>query len=249
MDQLQQVIAERPKVHRSETEIERPFEPSESLRPSQTAKRVATAPNALTCYGIDSDVLSFIAETIGEGSRTLETGAGLSTLVFAIRRAVHIAVTPSLSEIERIKEYADQRGITLDTVQFVPESSDHYLPRCATEALDLVLLDGKHAFPWPIVDWFFTADKLRRGGVMVIDDAQMRSVEVLAEFMRVDPGWQLIHDFSSKTLAFRKNRDSIHDVAWHMQPWTIAPSTESASGTNFLRRLGRRLKRLMARQG
>ena len=205
------------------------------------------ASGGLTCYGIGQDVLSFIAETVDDGSRTLETGAGSSTLVFALRRSEHIAVTPSQSEIALIGEYASQHDIPLDKVRFVGESSDRFLPRCEATGFDLVLLDGKHAFPWPIVDWFFTADRLRQGGVMIIDDAQMRSVAVLAEFMKVDPGWQLMRDFSGKTMAFRKRRDSIHDVAWHMQPFTVPRPPERAAGASLLRRFARRLKRLASR--
>ena len=127
-------------------------------------------------------------------------------------------------------------------VRFVQEPSERYLPRCEVEGLDLVLLDGKHAFPWPIVDWFFTADRLRKGGVMLIDDAQMHSVAVLADFMRVDPGWQLIRDFSGKTLAFRKVRESIHDVAWHMQPFAFHQLGGRTGAVNLFRRLARRLR-------
>ncbi len=79
---------------------------------------------------------------------------------------------------------------------------------------------------------------------MVIDDARMRSVAILAEFMRVDPGWQLIRDFSGKTLAFGKIRDSVHDVAWRMQPFTVAQPAGTAAGLSLLRRLARRLKQL-----
>jgi hypothetical protein len=61
------------------------------------------------------------------------------------------------------------------------------LPRCQLANLDLILLDGKHAFPWPVVDWFYTADRLKQGGLMIIDDAQMRSVGVLRDFMAADP--------------------------------------------------------------
>lgn len=243
MDKLQQIINERPGFHRGETEIDRAFDPSESLLPREAAAKLTSA--GLTCYGIGPEVLSFIADSISEGSRTLETGAGCSTLVFAIRGSDHIAVTPSRPEIALIIQYAAQREIPLGKVRFVPESSDRYLPRCAAEGLDLVLLDGKHAFPWPIIDWFFTADRLRKGGVMVIDDVQMRSVAILAEFMGVDPGWQLIRDFSGKTMAFRKIRDSIHDVAWHMQPYTVGRPAGAAAGPCLLRRLARRLKRLV----
>lgn len=242
MDMLQQIIADRPSFHRNETEIDRSFDPRESLLPYEAATKVASP--GLTCYGIAPDVLSFIANTVGEESRTLETGAGCSTLVFAIRGSEHIAVTRSQSEITLITQYATQRKIPLSKVSFVQESSDRYLPRCEASALDLVLLDGKHAFPWPIVDWFFTADRLRKGGVMIIDDAQMRSVSILAEFMQVDPGWKLIRDFSGKTLAFRKIRDSVLDVAWHMQPFTVGQPPGTPTNPSLLRRLAGRMNRL-----
>jgi hypothetical protein len=220
MKKLQGILNERPNFHRAETEIVRAFDPAESFLPRKAAAHLSSA--GLTCYGLEPEVLSFIADSVGEGSRTLETGAGCSTLVFAMRGCEHIAVTPSRPEIDSIARFAEERDISLSMVHFVEDSSDRYLPRCEARDLDLVLLDGKHAFPWPILDWFYTADRMRRGGVMLIDDAQLRSVAILAEFMTVDPGWQLARNFSGKALAFRKMRDSIHDVAWHMQPFTIA---------------------------
>ena len=241
MNLLEQIISERPSFHARETEIQRSFEPSESFLPETESRELAAS--GLTCYGIDEEVLRFLADSVEDGNRTLETGAGCSTLVFAIRRAVHTAVTPSETEIARIREYAESHNVGLETVRFVAEPSELYLPRCDEANLDMILLDGKHAFPWPMVDWFFTADRLRRGGLMLLDDAQMQSVAILAEFMSADPGWQLVRNFSGKTLAFRKVRDKVMDVAWHMQPWTIgSPFTRPLS---FLQRLRGRLGRIL----
>ena len=242
MDRLEQIIRERPRFHKSETEIERAFDPSESLLPPQTAAQLASG--ELTCYGIEAEVLSFIGERIGKGSRTLETGAGCSTLVFAICGSDHVAITPSQSEIKLITEYAAQKQICLSNVQFINQSSDHCLPRFENGRFDLVLLDGKHAFPWPIIDWFFTAERLRNGGILIIDDVHLRSVGILAEFLKSDPGWELIRDFSAKTFAFRKTRESIHDVAWHMQPFTFAQAPAANNGHSLLGRIARRMKKL-----
>lgn len=222
MELLDRVISTKPRFHASETEVQRAFEPGESLLPEDLARQLASA--QLTCYGIEEGVLRFIAENVGEESRTLETGAGCSTLVFALRGARHTAITPSETEIHLIQEYAGNNDIPLTTVRFVAQTSEQYLPRCQETDLDLILLDGKHAFPWPMVDWFFTADRLKCGGLLLLDDANVRSVAVVADFMRADPGWQLVQDFGGKTLVFRKVRDKTLDVAWHMQPWTVAPS-------------------------
>jgi predicted O-methyltransferase YrrM len=220
VEALERIIATRPKFHAIETEVQRPFDPAQPLLPEAEARRLAEA--GLTCYGLREDVLRFIAASIGEGHRTLETGAGLSTLVFALRKARHTAVTPSETEIRLIREYASNNGISLADVKLVPESSEHYLPRCDESDLNLVLIDGKHAFPWPMVDWFFTADRLKRDGLMLLDDAQIRSVAFLVGFLRADPGWRFVRSFGRKTLAFQKVRDKVLDVAWTMQPWTVA---------------------------
>jgi predicted O-methyltransferase YrrM len=239
MTTIEQLIRQRPSFHDPETEISRAFDPRESLLARAEAQRLSLA--GLTCYGIGADVLTFIADTIGEESKTLETGAGCSTLVFGAKGAQHVAVTPSKAEISRISEYAANHGIALGNVTFEPQSSEEYLPHCGLAGLDLVLLDGKHAFPWPVVDWFFTADRLRNGGVMIIDDAHMRSVSVLAEFMSVDPGWKLVQDFNGRTMAFRKMRESIHDVAWHMQPYTVA-GVPSVGSVGLISKIASRFK-------
>ena len=220
MDKLQEIINERPMFHRGETEIDRPFLKGESMLSNNTIEKLEK--EGLTCYGIGKDVLLFIADNVKKGSKTLETGAGCSTLVFAFCGANHIAVTPSLSEINLITKYAMDHEISMENIRFIQASSDHFLPRLKEEEFDLVLLDGKHAFPWPIVDWFYTADKLKQGGLMIIDDAEMKSVSVLVDFMKVDSGWLQVADFSGKTIVFRKRRNSIHDVAWHMQAYTVA---------------------------
>jgi len=243
MISLEQVISARPNFHASETEVQRSFKYTESLLPEAYARKLAAS--EVTCYGIEEGVLRFLAETVSDDSKTLETGAGCSTLVFAIRRAKHTTITPSDTEIRRIKEYAADNGIDLNTVRFVLEPSERYLPRYDEVGLDLVLLDGKHAFPWPMIDWFFTADRLKRGGWMLLDDAQMRSVAILVDFMSADPAWELVHNFSGKTLGFRKVRDNVLDVAWHMQPWTVKQPIAKYPGLHqrIWRRLGRLLRR------
>lgn len=118
------------------------------------------------------------------------------------------------------RQDAAANGISLETVEFVIEPSEQYLPRCQAAELDLVLIDGKQAFPWPILDWFFTADKLKQEGLMVLDDLQMSSVSMLGDFLREDPRWEVARKFGRRTLVMRKKvSGSVNDVAWHMQPY------------------------------
>jgi predicted O-methyltransferase YrrM len=150
-----------------------------------------------------------------------------------MRQCCHIAITPNSSEVENIRQYAAANQISMDRVEFVVESSDKYLPRCESKDLDLVLIDGKHAFPWPIIDWFYTADKLKKGGILVLDDLQMSSVAILRDFIVEDPRWQSTRPVARRTLIVEKIAESVHDVAWHMQPY-------------ITRRYGRRARLLNA---
>ena len=228
---LEKILAESPAFHRGDTETAQAFsEQRSSLRGPIVQNILNKVP---ACYGVDPELARFLFDSVTEQNKTLETGSGISTLAFALRQAKHIAVTPNANEAESIRSYAAANQISMDRVEFVIEPSDRYLPRCEAEDLDLVLIDGKHAFPWPIIDWFFTADKLKQNGIVVLDDLQMSSVSMLGDFLREDPRWQLERTFGRRTLVLKKISPTVHDVAWHMQPY-------------ITRRYGRRAKLLNA---
>jgi len=221
MKLIEEILKDRPTFHCAETEVNRKFDSRESFLSRSEAKRCATLIEQSAYYGVDDDVARYISETVGPDSVTLETGAGISTLIFAIKGATHTAITPSLSEINAIHQYAAGKNINLDKVSFISEPSEQSLPNIDVNNLDMVVLDGKHAFPWPMIDWFYTADKLRNGGIMMVDDAHIKSVGILIEFMKTDPGWLFLTSFGETNFVFRKECDLVHDVAWHMQPFNF----------------------------
>lgn len=224
---IEEILKERPKFHCTETEISRYFDPDESFLLRNDAEICSIQDEGAVCYGIGEDVAKFIEETVGPSSQTMETGAGVSTLIFAIKGATHTSITPSELEVKAIKQYAHKKSINMDKVRFIRAPSEQYLPNTNIQNLDLVFLDGKHAFPWPIIDWFYTADKLKKGGIMMIDDAYIKSVTVLVDFMMADPGWTLLENLNGGVnMVFRKERDLAHDVAWHMQPFNCEKSVQ-----------------------
>jgi predicted O-methyltransferase YrrM len=228
---LQKLLAELPAFHRGDTETAQTL--SERRSPLRAPIVDSIKKKVPACYGVDPELARFLFDSVSEQSKTLGTGSGISTLAFALRQTRHIAIRPNANEVESIRTYAADNQISLDRVEFVMEPSERYLPHCKAEDLDLVLIDGKHAFPWPIIDWFFTADKLKQNGIVVLDDLQMSSVSMLGDFLREDPRWQLERSFGRRTLVLKKISQSVHDVAWHMQPY-------------ITRRYGRRAKLLNA---
>ena len=140
---------------------------------------------------------------------TLETGAGASTVVFAARGASHTAISPVADEHERIRRYGVEHGIAMDRVRFIAESSHTALLHTWTpEPLDVVLVDGAHSFPFPTLDWMYTAPHLRVGGRMLVDDAYQPAVNVLSRYMTANPAWELETVPGHRTPVFRK----LHEV-------------------------------------
>src|SRR4051812_7750680 len=129
----------------------------------------------------------FIAEHTKAGDRTLETGSGLSTVLFAALGARHICVTPSRDEADRILEYCATHDIPTTDLDFRIGCSDDVLPHLdASSELDVVLIDGNHGFPTPMIDWYYAASRLRAGGVLVVDDVALPAVAHLCLFVDRD---------------------------------------------------------------
>jgi predicted O-methyltransferase YrrM len=216
-DSLEEIIANPPKAHQGDAEVAG----QKALVGSSLTghMREILEKNLVVCHGIDPEVARFLHQTIVEGGRTLETGSGLSTIIFAMRKAYHAVVTPSPSEAAAIREYGREKQISMERVEFILEPSETYLPRCTLQDLDLVFIDGKHSVPWPFIDWFYTAEKLKVGGLCVIDDIHLESVLDLVKFLKEEPRWEFVWELPRRTIAFRKLSATIHDVAWHQQPY------------------------------
>ncbi len=173
-------------------------------------------------WAIGDDVLSFIAEHAFEGGRTMETGAGMSTIVFANSKCVHTAIAPSREEFDKIRTFCEMHNIDLGQTNLVEGFSETVLPRLLDNyELDLFLVDGRHAFPSPYLDWYYGARMLRVGGMMVVDDTQLLTGAVLRDFMTEDGFWEIVVDFS-KTTVFRKIRDGFESVEWNQQPYIMS---------------------------
>jgi hypothetical protein len=186
-------------------------------------------------YKLADQVLRFIESQVSEQSITLETGAGISTILFALSHTEHICVVPDHGQSERIRAYCARNLIPIDRLRFEIGRSEEVLPRITLPKLDLVLIDGRHGFPTPFIDWYYTADALRIGGLLVIDDTQLWTGSVLKEFLMSEDEWRLEHDGFPRTAVFRKLAEGSHSKSWTEQPYFVRRSTLRRKN-RFLRR-------------
>lgn len=168
-------------------------------------------------HGLLPEALRYIERTIGPGDRTLETGSGLSTLVFALSLAEHRCIVPNEQEIANIRSSCEERGIALHDVTFHAARSEHLLPQVDLGALDLVLIDGSHSFPQVFIDWFYSASALKLGGSLIVDDVHVWTGKVLRDFLRAEPEWGFERQWRARTALFRKLGPIDPDKLWSDQ--------------------------------
>ena len=129
---------------------------------------------------------------ISPGMCTLETGCGYSTVMFAGAGTNHLVITPFEPEIERVRRFCLEHKLDTTHCHFLVGRSEYVLPTLDKSLLlDLVFIDGAHAYPFPILDWYYAQTRLRRGGMLILDDVAIPSVRVLFDFLCKDANWKL----------------------------------------------------------
>ena len=145
-------------------------------------------------WGISRDVADLLHTTATAQSVTLETGSGRSTLVLLHAGvARHFAIQPSADEFSAIRDFCAAHGIAAAPLEGVVARSQDYLPRATLPPLDIVLIDGAHAFPYPFLDWHFTAGALKSGGLLIVDDVQIATGRYLPTSSTRRPGGAELH--------------------------------------------------------
>jgi hypothetical protein len=136
-----------------------------------------------------------------------ETGCGGSTIVLSQLSEHHTAFALEGTDrtITELRTHCDLRG---DRVAFVEGETKSTLPQHVfTDRLDLVLLDGPHAYPLPQLEFVYLFPHLRVGGWMVLDDIQIPSVHELFRFMKMESS-VVLEEVIVRTAFFRKVQES-----------------------------------------
>jgi precorrin-6B methylase 2 len=132
-----------------------------------------------------------------------ETGCGGSTIVLSHASDRHIAFAIE-GEDRTITELHQQSDLRVGNVIFVEGETRDTLPRYPFEGeLDLVLLDGPHAYPLPQVEFAYLYPRIRPGGWLVIDDIQIPSVYELLRFLRKESS-VVLEEVAVRTAFFQK---------------------------------------------
>ena len=193
-------------------------------------------------WSTEAECYRLMGERCTEGSRTFETGLGASTALFAKLRTEHVCIAYRANEVERFREYCGARGMSADRISFHVGQSEFIVPGLDLADLDLVFIDGGHGFPTPIIDWFYAAGHLRKGGTLVLDDTPLPAVGILMSFLDRDARWVKLAR-TEKWAAYERASEGTLGEDWWAQKEFFGPAPPLR--TSFLSRVRRRLGRLV----
>jgi hypothetical protein len=147
-----------------------------------------------------------------------ETGCGGSTIVLSHLSKRHIAFGIE-GQDRTITELRAHPGLKAENVVFVEGETRFTVPSYRFGAeLDLLLLDGPHAYPLPQLEFGHLFPLVRVGGWVVIDDIQIPSVHQLFAFLKQDPS-VVLEEIVVRTAFFRRVGAVDHGPdGWELQP-------------------------------
>ena len=204
---LKTILAEPPKLHESNGQL-------------------------IADYRIDKTTSHELNGRLKPGMKTLETGAGLSTIIFAANGCQHTCIMPDDALVDRIQAYCRSASIDTSNVTFIIAKSCDVIHQMDRSGYDLVLIDGCHGFPSVFVDFCYGAKALKLGGTLVIDDMHIYTCHFVASFMQSDPGWNV--ELMNKRVAFGIKISDTIDNEWMGQPFVLHRSLPKISFTTPL---------------
>ncbi len=197
------------------------------MTPDEAVEELLATPPRLHMGGTESwpleqQAMRWLAGVVRPEWRTIETGCGISSIVFILRGSEHTMISPNVDEHQRARQWCAERGFSADCATSIIDDSTVVLPALDGQ-YDLALIDGGHAFPVPFVDWLYLARKLRIDGLLVVDDIHLPTCGILHEFLLAERGrWSLECQFG-QTSVFRLIGDQLLPwTDWMGQPWVLA---------------------------
>jgi methyltransferase family protein len=178
-------------------------------------------------YRLEDAIFDFLDQYLAHGMKTLELGAGSSTVIFAIKGTGHTCIVPDEKQIQRIREYCELHAISLSNVTFIAEKSQDALPKITQRDFDCILIDGSHGFPSPFVDWYYSAGLLKIGGIVIVDDLHIWTCSTLADFLLEEPEWRVVKE-TARSAVFMKIQNGSQHKEWIHQAYVLRRSRGTA---------------------
>jgi hypothetical protein len=190
---------------------------------------------------LGAEALQAIAELCSQRAplrHTLETGAGKSTLLFSHLSAHHLVFT--LDRGSSLSQVLKSPLLNRERIEVVEGPTQRTLPAYRFgHRLQVALIDGPHAYPFPDLEYFFIYPQLETGGLLIIDDIDIPSIRRMVGFLRKDDMFQLLR-IAGRCAIFERTAAETFDPfgdGWARQGFNAAHKRRKAWMLSVQRRL------------
>jgi len=162
----------------------------------------------------------------GKSVRSVETGCGASTIVFAHYATHHTSYCyDDRSESDSSVAFAQNfPGFRDDRVRWVFGPTQTTLPREPLEHdVDVVLIDGPHGYPFPELEYFAFYKWLRPRGILIVDDVHIPTINNLYRFLLQDDSFRP-HGRTLTTAYFQRAETPAFNMEgddWWLQRYNV----------------------------
>ncbi len=181
---------------------------------STTQLNIHSTPSGV--WEVDIDLLKEIANLnfTNKRIRSIETGIGLSTIIFGIFGFRHTCIVPDYMQIKSLLKWMKLNKISSKNIKFFVDYSFKF-KQSFKKKYDLILIDGNHGFPHPILDYFILANQLKRSGYVIIDDINLKIPGFLSQNLANLDFWREVKK-TNKWVIYQLTGQNLS----HLQEWT-----------------------------
>jgi hypothetical protein len=175
-----------------------------------------------------------------------ETGTGRTTLLLSHLSEAHVVFAKDdAGDGDSLAAVQGSPLLRRDRTQFVIGPTQQTILSHDFTDLDLALIDGPHAYPFPDLEYWALYPRIKVGGVLIVDDIQIPTIRNMYEVITADSMWDEIRVVSNTAFFRRTPVDAVdpYGEGWWQQGYN-QPRVRPA----VVQRAGRVVKRL-ARRG
>lgn len=164
------------------------------------------------------------AETIGPISHSVETGSGKTTLLFSHLSADHRVFAVDMGN--SIRQVRESPLFKNENVTYVEGPTQVTLPGYPLPSkVQIALIDGPHGYPFPDLEYFYFYQIIETGGLLLVDDIPIPSINRMFEIIKADDMFELV-DIVNDNMAFFKRTSAPlidpHSDSWWLQGYNRA---------------------------
>jgi hypothetical protein len=189
---------------------------------SLVIREITSLPNTQGAGPLSAPILELIAKLALERDVrvSVETGAGVSTLLLSHLSARHIVF--SVGAEGRLDPVRRSPLLRSEVVEFVEGPTQSTLCKHDFDApVQLVLLDGPHAYPFPELEYYCLYPHLEAGGLLIVDNIEIPTVYNLFRFLREEAMFRLHSVVNHAAFFVRTEAPTFHPFGdgWEQQAY------------------------------